>query len=143
LLSEAEWEYACRAHTTTSRYCGDSEELLLHYAWYADNSRDRWTLPVGSMKPNEFGLFDMHGNADEWCQERRRLYPAVGPSQVVEDVEDTAIVHDSEERVLRGGSYGARPAFVRSANRFQARPDTVRRYYCFRLGRTMPQSRPQ
>jgi formylglycine-generating enzyme required for sulfatase activity/serine/threonine protein kinase len=139
LLSEAEWEYACRAHATTSRFCGDSEELLVHYAWYAENSRDSWTLPVGSLKPNDFGLFDMQGNADEWCQERRRSYPLIAPSQAVEDVEDTAVVHDSEERVLRGGSYGARPAFVRSANRFQARPDTVRRYYSFRVARTMPE----
>jgi formylglycine-generating enzyme required for sulfatase activity/serine/threonine protein kinase len=139
LPTEAEWEYACRAHATTSRFCGDSEELLQHYCWYADNSRDSYTLPVGSMKPNYFGLFDIHGNADEWCQERRRLYPLVSPSQAVDDIEDTAMVRDSEERVLRGGSYGARPAFVRSANRFQARPDTVRRYYSFRIARTMPE----
>jgi formylglycine-generating enzyme required for sulfatase activity/serine/threonine protein kinase len=139
LLTEAEWEYTCRAHSTTSRFCGDSEELLKHYAWYAENSLDRWTLPVGSMKPNDFGLFDMHGNADEWCQERRRAYLASAGSKSAEDVEDTADVRNFEQRVLRGGSYGGRPAFVRSANRYQAPPDTERRYYGFRVGRTMPE----
>ena len=138
LLTEAEWEYACRVHSTTSRFCGDSEELLKHYAWYAENSLDRWTLAVGSMKPNDFGLFDMHGNADEWCQERRRDYPKTQGEKAVEDVEDPVDVRNFEQRALRGGSYGGRPAFVRSANRYQAPPDTERRYYGFRVGRTMP-----
>jgi hypothetical protein len=138
LLTEAEWEYACRDRSTTSRFCGDSEELLKHYAWYAENSHDCCTLPVGSMKPNYFGLFNMHGDADEWCQERKRPYPTTINSKPADDVEDTADVHAVEQRILRGGSYGGRPPFVRSANRYQAPPETERNYYGFRVGRTMP-----
>jgi eukaryotic-like serine/threonine-protein kinase len=61
LPTEAEMEYATRAGAVTSRYFGETEELLPRYAWYVTNSQDR-TWPVGSKKPNDLGLFDMHGN---------------------------------------------------------------------------------
>ena len=67
LPTEAEWEYACRAGTVTSRYYGETEELLKHYGWYAKNAELR-TWPVGSKKPNDWGLFDLHGNIYCWCQ---------------------------------------------------------------------------
>src|SRR5262249_2864687 len=60
LLTEAEWEFACRAGAVTSRYYGSTQELLPNYGWYAGTSQAR-THPVGSLKPNELGLFDMHG----------------------------------------------------------------------------------
>ena len=60
LPTEAEWEYACRAGTVTSRYYGLTDTLLAKYAWYEANGQNR-TWPVGSLKPNDFGLFDMHG----------------------------------------------------------------------------------
>jgi formylglycine-generating enzyme required for sulfatase activity len=111
LPSEAEWEYACRAGAVTSRYYGESEDLLGRYAWYMANSLNRWMLPVGSLKPNDFGLFDMQGNAVEWCQERP-FYPRPGkPGQPIEDKEDVRDLSDREYRVLRGGSFvGFRPA---------------------------------
>jgi formylglycine-generating enzyme required for sulfatase activity len=68
LPTEAEWEYACRAGADTSRYYGSSETLLQHYAWYLANAEDH-AWPVGMRKPNDFGLFDMHGNASTWCQD--------------------------------------------------------------------------
>ena len=69
LLTEAEWEFACRAGATTMRCYGDDDELLPRYAWYAANSGDK-DSPVAKLLPNAFGLFDMHGNAIEWCQDK-------------------------------------------------------------------------
>jgi formylglycine-generating enzyme required for sulfatase activity/serine/threonine protein kinase len=68
LPTEAEWEYACRAGAFTPRHYGHDEELLTRYSWYHPAARRR-TWPVGTLKPNDFGLFDMYGNAEEWCQE--------------------------------------------------------------------------
>jgi formylglycine-generating enzyme required for sulfatase activity len=73
LPTEAEWEYACRAGAVTSRYYGETTELLDKYGWYWDNAHER-TWRVGSKKPNDLGLFDVHGNVYTWCQERARGY---------------------------------------------------------------------
>ena len=85
--TEAEWEHACRAGTVTSRYYGESEELLKKYAWYTTNSARRTGL-WGSLKPNDWGLFDMHGNVWAWCQERYKAKAAFPDGAVIEDVED-------------------------------------------------------
>jgi formylglycine-generating enzyme required for sulfatase activity len=74
LPTEAEWEYACRAGAVTSRSYGETEELLDRYAWYLTNAHER-TWPVGSKKPNDLGLFDLHGNVYTWCQESYQDYP--------------------------------------------------------------------
>jgi formylglycine-generating enzyme required for sulfatase activity len=63
LPTEAEWEYACRAGAATRFNYGESESLLVQYAWYTKNSQSRCMLPVGGLKPNDLGLFGMHGSA--------------------------------------------------------------------------------
>ncbi len=112
LPTEAEWEYACRAGAVTSRYYGSSEELLGKYGWYEKNSGER-TWPVGSKKPNDFGLFDMHGNVYTWCQEKYRTYP----TDKGEDIEDMLSINIQDSRVLRGGGFVNRSRVLRCALR--------------------------
>ena len=68
LPTEAEWEFSCRAGASTVYSFGEPWELLEKYGWYYKNSPNR-SQPVGSLKPNDLGLFDLHGNILEWCQE--------------------------------------------------------------------------
>ncbi len=114
LPTEAEMEYATRAGAITSRYFGETEELLPRYAWYEKNSEKK-TWPVGSLKPNDLGLFDMQGNVYTWCQESYTDYPAGKGDEAAEDHEDELVVNSS--RVLRGGSFDDQASNVRSANR--------------------------
>ena len=119
LPTEAEMEYATRAGASTSRYYGETEELLGNYAWYIKNSKDR-TWPVGSLKPNDFGLFDVQGNCYTWCQEAYSEYPKAVDEEVVDDkevLEDGLVVIGTDGRVLRGGSFPGLASDVRSANR--------------------------
>jgi formylglycine-generating enzyme required for sulfatase activity len=121
LPTEAEWEYCCRAGSLTARYYGETDDLLKKYAWYTKNSGDRCLLPGGALKPNDFGLFDMQGNALEWCHDIPRVYPQ---GEVVEDLEQKGdVVKNDQLRVLRGGSFYYPARDVRSSNRSRNRPD--------------------
>jgi formylglycine-generating enzyme required for sulfatase activity len=133
LPTEAEWEYACRAQTVTSRYYGETEELLGEYAWYTKNSQDRWMLPVGSLKPNDLGLFDMLGNALEWCEDRLLYYSA---GQDKEDINDIKDITRDDSRVLRGGSFVFRASILRCAYRSRYVPTYRSDYVGFRPART-------
>ena len=93
LPTEAEWEYACRAGTTTEFSSGDDESLLARYAVFAERSAE----PCGSRLPNGWGLFDMHGNVWEWCED---WYGEYGRN----DVEDPIGPPQGSFRVYRGGS---------------------------------------
>ena len=128
LPTEAEWEYACRAGTTTRFSFGDDETALGQYAWYGANCKGRTQL-VGRKQPNAFGLYDMHGNVWEWCWDgydegyysRSPVDDPLGPSGV-------------SARVARGGCAEDGPRICRSAIRFRAAPG-LRAGTGFRLAR--------
>ncbi len=115
LPTEAEMEFATRAGSVTSRCYGETEELLPKYAWYNKNGQDR-AWPVGSKKPNDLGLFDVHGNVFTWCQERFKAHPNSKENEGADDNEDTRTI-TLENRGLRGGSFAVYPSIVRSAFR--------------------------
>jgi formylglycine-generating enzyme required for sulfatase activity len=136
LPTESEMEYATRARAETSRYYGETEELLPKYAWYSKNSKGK-TWPVGSLKPNDFGFFDVQGNVFTWCQESSRPYPSVEGEGSAGDRADGLVVSSSMGRVLRGGSFDAVASYVRSASRISNVP-TFRPYdFGFRPARTI------
>jgi formylglycine-generating enzyme required for sulfatase activity len=112
LPTEAEWEYACRAGgSETDYYYGDEQEKLGEYGWFADNSLDT-THPVGEKKPNPWGLYDMHGNVAEWCND---LY---GPRYYHDSPQaNPRGPEDGEEYVLRGGAWNSPADECRSAYR--------------------------
>ncbi len=113
LPTEAEWEYACRAGSTTVYSFGDSAASLGDYAWYVSNS-GRKTHPVGQKKPNSWGLYDMHGNVWEWCQDWHDSgYYAAAASPINDPTGPIA----GSNRVIRGGSWGSHARYCRSANR--------------------------
>jgi formylglycine-generating enzyme required for sulfatase activity len=136
LPTNAELEYATRAGALTSRYYGETEELLAKYACYDKNSQQK-TWPVGSLKPNDFGLFDMRGNVNAWCQDRWEKYPPGRGEEPKKDREDIDIVNNQDYRVQRGGSFADRAALMRSANRYMGAPLIRLESVGFRPARTI------
>jgi formylglycine-generating enzyme required for sulfatase activity len=131
LLSEAEWEYAARARTTSPYSFKGEESSLGEYAWYANNSENR-THPVGGKKPNDFGLYDMHGNVWEWvedCYNKKYNGSPVDGAAWTEG--------DCDRRVIRGGAWDSIPRNVRSAVRGGQGPGKLVQMVGFRVGRTL------
>ncbi len=138
LPTEAEWEYACRAGTTTRFYWGDSdsESVMKQYCWYEKNADDGYwtsphadeegTQPVGLKLPNAWGLYDMSGNVWEWCQDWYGDYPL---GAVVDPIGQES----GSYRVLRGGSWLSDAGYCRSAYRVWDWPDDADNYIGFRL----------
>ncbi len=117
LPTEVEWEYACRAGADTLYSFGDSDDLLGKYGWFDANSLGK-SYPVGSLKPNDLGLFDMYGNNWEWCQDAFKAYAKGGDGKATSDSEDIRDIAGSNSRVLRGGSFFSQALDVRSACRY-------------------------
>lgn len=136
LPTEAEWEYTCRAGAITSRAYGSTDKLLGKYAWYHSNAKEQ-TSPVGRLMPNDLGMFDMYGNASEWCQDRLLPYPALTRERVIEDREDSLLVVGDQPRVLRGGSIASPATELRSAFRTGLAPNSRGNYVGFRIARTL------
>jgi len=112
LPSEAEWEYACRAGTTTTYCFGDDVTELGDYAWFGVKlkSADAGTHPVGQKKANAFGLYDVHGNVWQWCADTCDTLPNGRPIRATGASEDLP-------RVMRGGNWMSPPRYERSAHR--------------------------
>src|SRR5205814_1485845 len=94
------------------------------------------TWPVGSKKPSDLGLFDLHGNVYSWCQERYQGYPTAKVAEVIEDKEDILDIYSKDGRVLRGGSFLNQASNVRSAYRLTNGPANRFNVYGFRAART-------
>ena len=122
LPTEAEWEYACRAGTTTPWSCGDDVGELADHAWYYDHVWDageRYAHAVASRRPNPWGLFDMHGNVWEWVQDWHTTVAGVRASATYADSSqiDPAGPAGGSHRIKRGGSFYDFASSLRSARR--------------------------
>jgi formylglycine-generating enzyme required for sulfatase activity len=133
LPTEAEWEYACRAGAETGYSFGEPDDLLGKYGWYAGNSPSR-TQSVGTRRPNDNGLFDMHGNVWEWCQSFERSFAA--GVNALKDIDDIVAINTKEKRALRGGAFNPRASLVRSAFRGMSVPSDRTFNIGFRPART-------
>ncbi|GAB4425000.1 MAG: formylglycine-generating enzyme family protein [Bacteroidia bacterium] len=156
LPTEAEWEYACRAGTTTAYSFGDDASELDEYAWYYENSESAYHK-VGTKKPNPWGLYDMHGNVAEWCldQYQADYYATVDTARAENVWRRPERLHP---RTVRGGSWDDDAEELRSANRIQSSmnwkkrdPQIPKSYWWntdspfvgFRLVRPIPQPSPE
>jgi formylglycine-generating enzyme required for sulfatase activity len=162
LPTEAEWEYACRAGSRSTWFFGFAEEMLPRYACYLSNSRGK-VSSVGLFKPNDFGLFDVYGNATEWTHtwglpystateerphvdgaEDLELYQlevgmlAKAPPDPLSVLALWQLVRSREFRVHRGGAYSHPAPYLRSAARFISPPDRHETFVGFRVARTHP-----
>jgi len=129
LPTEAEWEYACRADSKT-RFCfGDGDHILSQYAWFDENSGDE-THPVGQLNPNDWGLYDMHGNVWEWCYDWYEDYQ-------VRSLTDPSGPSSGSIRVCRGGGWLNGAEGCTSAYRIDYDPGNRNHNLGFRLARSL------
>ena len=126
LPTESQWEYACRAGSTTVFHYGNERETLSQYAWFSENSQQR-VKPVGLKKPNKWGLYDIHGNVGEWCFDwYGKKYP---PDGSVDPITQKA----SDFKVFRGGTYADPADRCRAAYRNRNTPETQNPWIGFRV----------
>ncbi len=139
--TEVEWEYACRAGTDTMFYTGNTEADLARAGWYRANSSGR-PNPVGLKQPNRWGLYDMHGNVFEFCEDNWN--PAMSYGRYLPKGETRDFYYYHNLNVARGGGWFSDPAVCRSATRscFCSWKNINQSYYMgFRVARTVNQAR--
>ncbi len=121
LPTEAEWEYACRAGTTTAYSFGDDPAKLDEYAWYYENTDGMGYSKVGTKKPNPWGLYDMHGNVAEWTMDQYNpaFYAGLSGESAINPWNKPTVLYP---RTARGGSYNDDPETLRSAARMPSQP---------------------
>ena len=137
LPAEAEWEYACRAGTVTPYWAGQSEEELSQADWFRCEGYTILTKQVGQLKPNPFGLYDMHGNVEEWTEESfdQKAYSKGGHLRTTQTPPDSA---SQPNRVRRGGSYLQVAQKCRSAYRPSGKPEFIADSVGMRLAISVP-----
>jgi serine/threonine protein kinase/formylglycine-generating enzyme required for sulfatase activity len=136
LPTEAEWEYVCRAGSTSSYPFGSSKTWLPEYGWFDSNSGRRMH-PVGRKKPNDLGIFDLLGNAYEWCADFHGAYaPSEGGEATLDALADVPI-SDEGDRCLRGGAFISPASHLRSALRNGDTPTLTLTFIGIRLARTI------
>ena len=125
LPTEAEWEYACRAGTTTAYYFGNDTAELGKYAWFAANSDNKFQK-AGQKLPNAWGLYDMLGNVSEWTLDH---YDEKALEKIPDKASDpfAAVVSSRYPKVLKGGGYGDLAVQLRIAHRIKSDPSWNRR----------------
>lgn len=117
LPTEVEWEYACRAGSTTAYGFGEDAAKLGDYAWFEENAKEKYH-PVGQKLPNKFGLYDMHGNVSEWVlDEYRKEWYTRFAGKKIKGAEAICWPEVVEPRVIRGGSWYEKAEECRSASR--------------------------
>lgn len=143
LPTEAEWEFAARAGTSSPRFFGYSPEFVPRYAWNVENSdvdgSGHTSKPVGELSPNRFGLFDVYGNVMEWCNDAAGPYPhELGRLVIDEPREGDLRAEDGQFRCLRGGAFLYVSTNARSAQRHQNFVARRQPFIGFRIARTLP-----
>ena len=135
LPTEAEWEFACRSNSITARPFGETPELLNRYACFQDNSGIEKAISVGSLRPNDFGLFDLLGNIYEWNQDRALEY-TYAKWGLSGSRSQYGKVNLNQKRLLRGGSWNTQALHSRSSYRINFVPTDDSMIYGFRPSRT-------
>jgi formylglycine-generating enzyme required for sulfatase activity len=130
VLAEPEWEHACRAGTSTAYYTGSGPADLARAGWYSANSDGR-AHSVGQLVPNAWGLYDLHGNAWEWCQGQLDEYPGIRAPRV-------APPNGAVPRSVRGGTWSSEPEECCGSARAGRAPEARDGNVGFRLAREAP-----